>query len=106
MINHISCTEVVYIGTLNPSHLELGKMMLSAGKHVLCEKPLTMNLKQTKELIDFARSKNLFLMEAIWSRCFPTYEILRKEIASGSIGEVKQVIVPFGFKLDEVDRVT
>ncbi len=40
--------EVVYIGTINPTHLELTKMMLGAGKHVLCEKPICMNVKQTK----------------------------------------------------------
>ncbi|KAJ8665170.1 hypothetical protein QAD02_006832 [Eretmocerus hayati] len=98
--------DVVYIGTLNPNHLELGKMMLNAGKHVLCEKPLTMNLKQTKELIDLAKSKGLFLMEAIWSRCFPAYETLRKELANKSIGEIKQVVVAFGFPLSEVERLS
>jgi len=80
-------------------------MMLNAGKHVLCEKPLTMNLKQTKELIEYAKSKKRFLMEAIWSRCFPAYETLRGEIAKKSIGEIKQVIVPFGFKIPDVQRL-
>ena len=79
--------------------------MLNSGKHVLCEKPLTMNLKQTKELIALAKSKGLFLMEAIWSRCFPAYETLRKELAAGSIGEVKQVIVSFGFSIETIDRL-
>lgn len=98
-------SEVVYIGSLNPSHFEHVKMMLNAGKHVLCEKPLTINLKLTKELIDLAKSKKRFLMEAIWSRCFPSYDTLRNEIAKKSIGEIKQVIVPFGFKIADVERV-
>lgn len=98
-------TDVIYIGTLNPQHFDIAKLMLHHGKHVLCEKPLTMNLKQTTELINLAKEKKLFLMEAIWSRCFPVYEILKKEIESGSIGQIHQVIVSFGFKLADVERL-
>ncbi|XP_076243309.1 trans-1,2-dihydrobenzene-1,2-diol dehydrogenase isoform X2 [Calliopsis andreniformis] len=97
--------DVVYIGTLNPQHLEVAKLMLNHGKHVLCEKPLTMNTKQTTELINLAKDKKLFLMEAIWSRCFPIYETIKKEIESGNIGDVYQVIAPFGFKLADVERL-
>ncbi|XP_043263235.1 trans-1,2-dihydrobenzene-1,2-diol dehydrogenase-like [Colletes gigas] len=97
--------DIVYIGALNPQHFEIAKLMLNHGKHILCEKPLTMNLKQTTELINLAKQKKLFLMEAIWSRCFPVYEAVRKEIDSGSIGEVHQVLVTFGFDLAEVQRL-
>ncbi|XP_043670921.1 trans-1,2-dihydrobenzene-1,2-diol dehydrogenase-like [Vespula pensylvanica] len=97
--------EVVYIGTLNPQHFETAKLMLEHGKHVLCEKPLTMNLKQTTRLIQLAKSKNLFLMEAIWSRFFPVYDAIQKEISSGNMGEILQVIVPFGFNLENVERL-
>lgn len=98
-------TDVVYIGTLNPQHFEIAKLMLNHGKHVLCEKPLTMNLKQTTELINLAKSKKLFLMEAIWSRCFPAYEALRKEIDFGTVGEIHQVVAFFGFKMPNVERL-
>ncbi|XP_053975738.1 trans-1,2-dihydrobenzene-1,2-diol dehydrogenase-like isoform X2 [Hylaeus volcanicus] len=98
--------DVVYIGALHPQHYEITKLMLNHGKHVLCEKPLTMNLKQTTKLINLAKQKKLFLMEAIWSRCFPVYETIRKEIDSGTIGEVYQVLVNFGFNLSDVDRIT
>ncbi|XP_034941251.1 trans-1,2-dihydrobenzene-1,2-diol dehydrogenase-like [Chelonus insularis] len=97
--------EVVYIGTLNPQHLEVSKMMLDHGKHVLCEKPLTMNLKQTSELITHAKNKNLFLMEAIWSRCFPVYEETKKQIKSRLIGDVKQIIVSFGVPMGKKERL-
>ncbi|OXA52541.1 trans-1,2-dihydrobenzene-1,2-diol dehydrogenase [Folsomia candida] len=97
--------DVCYIGTLNPFHLELGKLALSHGKHVLCEKPLGMNVRETKELIDYAREKGLFLMEGIWSRFFPTYMRLREEIDKGSIGDVLQVFVSFGVPISEVDRI-
>ncbi|XP_017759341.1 PREDICTED: trans-1,2-dihydrobenzene-1,2-diol dehydrogenase-like [Eufriesea mexicana] len=98
--------DVVYIGTLNPQHFEIAKLMLNHGKHVLCEKPLTMDAKQTTELINLANEKKLFLMEGIWSRCFPVYEILKQEIDSGSIGEIYQILVSFGFNLSHVQRLT
>ncbi|KYN28995.1 PREDICTED: trans-1,2-dihydrobenzene-1,2-diol dehydrogenase-like [Trachymyrmex cornetzi] len=98
--------DIVYIGAIHPQHFDIAMLMLKHGKHVLCEKPLTMNLKQTTELINYAKSKNLFLMEAVWSRCFPVYDVIRKEIASGNIGDIHQVIVSFGFPMPDVDRIT
>lgn len=80
--------DVVYVGSLNPQHYEIVKMMLEHGKHVLCEKPFVMNEKQAKKLIEIAKEKKLFLMEAVWSRFFPVYQELRKSIDSGQIGEV------------------
>lgn len=79
--------------------------MLENGKHVLCEKAFTINQKQAKKLIDLAREKKLFIREAIWSRNFPAYEELQKQIKSGTIGDVKFVQVDFGFPLDDVERL-
>ncbi|XP_020289383.1 trans-1,2-dihydrobenzene-1,2-diol dehydrogenase-like [Pseudomyrmex gracilis] len=98
--------DIVYIGAINTLHFDIAMMMLEHGKHVLCEKPLTMNLKQTTELIQYARTKKLFLMEAVWSRCFPVYDAIRKELASGSLGDIHQVNVNFGFDLSDIIRVT
>ena len=63
-----SNVEVVYVGSINPTHLNICKLLLSNGKHVLCEKPLGMNIKETEEMVNLAREKKLFFMEAIWSR--------------------------------------
>lgn len=97
--------DIVYIGTIHPQHFDIAMLMLKHGKHVLCEKPLTMNFKQTNELINYARSKGLFLMEAVWSRCFPVYDTIRKELELGSIGDVHQVIASFGFGMPNIDRI-
>jgi len=97
--------EVVYIGAINPTHLSLGKLALDHGKHVLCEKPLCINVRETKELLEYARQKKLFFMEAIWSRSFPAYKQLKEEIKKGAIGEVLQVIVTFGVQIAEIDRL-
>jgi dihydrodiol dehydrogenase / D-xylose 1-dehydrogenase (NADP) len=58
-----------------------------------------------KELIELAESKKLFLMEAIWSRFFPSYKRIRDEIEKGTVGELLQVYVTFGVKISDVDRV-
>lgn len=95
----------MYIGTIHPQHFDIAMMMLEHGKHVLCEKPLTMNLKQTTELIQCAKAKKRFLMEAVWSRCFPVYDAIKKELASGSLGDIHQVTVSFGFNIADVARL-
>lgn len=99
--------EVVYVGTLNPQHLEVATLMLENGKHVLVEKPLCLNEKQAHKLITYAERKKLFLMEAIWSRFFPSYQYARKQIENGALGDIKSVEVEFGFGgLDDVDRLS
>ncbi|KAL6259263.1 hypothetical protein P5V15_009181 [Pogonomyrmex californicus] len=97
--------DIVYIGAIHPQHFDIAMLMLKHDKHVLCEIPLTMNLKQTTKLINYAKSKNLFLMEGVWSRCFPLYDVIKKEITSGTIGEVQQVIISFGFGLPDMERM-
>ena len=62
------CVEVVYVSTIHPQHSTLCKLALNHGKHVLCEKPMTMNFKDTKELLELAKSKGLFIME-VSRRC-------------------------------------
>jgi len=96
--------EVVYIGVIHPHHFGAAMKSLEKGKHVLCEKPLCMNQKETKLLIECAKKKNLFLMEAVWSRCFPVYEHLRKLLLNKSIGDVLHLDAQFGAKID-VERM-
>lgn len=96
--------EIVYIGTIHPFHLPVAKLMINAGKHVLCEKPLCMNVKETKELVVLARQKKVFLMEAVWSRFFPVYKEMMKRINAGEIGEVVQVFCSFGHPLENIQR--
>lgn len=99
--------EVVYVGTLNPQHYEVALLMLEHGKNVLVEKPLCMNEKQARKLISYAQQKKLFLMEAIWSRFYPSYQYVQKQIRNGSLGEIKSVDIEFGFGgLDSIDRLS
>lgn len=67
-------------------------LALEAGKNVLCEKPMTITAAQSQALVKKARLKNLFLMEAVWTRFFPLSEELRNIIKSGAIGNVMRTI--------------
>ncbi|CAG9767108.1 unnamed protein product [Ceutorhynchus assimilis] len=98
--------DIVYIGNLHIQHFEASKLMLEHKKHVLCEKPFTMNEKQTTRLVEIAREKKLFLMEAVWSRCFPAYKKMKEIIDSGAIGDVLFCSVHFGLAIQHVERLT
>ncbi|KAK3105865.1 hypothetical protein FSP39_007302 [Pinctada imbricata] len=92
--------DIIYIGTWHTSHVALSKLMLNAGKHVLCEKPMCLNIDQVKEVFLLAEEKKKFFAEGIWSRYFPIYDKVREEIKSGSIGDVQLVTATFSFSLD------
>ena len=89
--------DLVYIGTPHTMHAESALMALNAGKGVLCEKPFTINRREAEEVVALARSKQLFLMEAMWTRFMPALAEVRRIIASGEIGPVHQVTADFGF---------
>ncbi|XP_042893616.1 trans-1,2-dihydrobenzene-1,2-diol dehydrogenase-like [Penaeus japonicus] len=97
--------DVVYVGVIQVHHLAVASMMLKAGKHVLCEKPLCMDVQETKQLIALAREKKVFLMEAVWSRFFPVYQEMMKRIVAGEIGDVVQVFASFGKAAEHVERL-
>jgi predicted dehydrogenase len=93
--------NVVYISTPHSLHKENTLMCLRAGKSVLCEKPFAINAKEATEMIQFARQRQLFLMEAMWTRFFPLMTRVREMIASGIIGEVRMVMADFGYRSDD-----
>lgn len=80
-------------------------MALENGKHVLCEKPLSINEKQSKKIFETAREKKLFFMEAIWSRFFESYKLLRRRIDDGDLGQIKEINLEFGFPLGSTERL-
>lgn len=58
-------TDVVYIGTINPHHYAVCKMMITAGKNVVCEKPMCLSAKHCENLISLAKQHNVFFMEVV-----------------------------------------
>lgn len=98
--------DAVYIATTHPRHLDCVRICLNQCKAVVCEKPMTMNTWQTEQLISLARSKNAFLMEALWSRFLPVYRQVAGWIADGRIGDVQVLRAEFGFAMpwQDADR--
>jgi len=89
--------DVVYIATTNNLHFEHTMMCLEAGKAVLCEKPFASDLSQVKQMVNKARGKNIFLMEALWSRFIPSMTQFKSEIEHGSIRQPFLLQCNFGF---------
>lgn len=85
--------DIVYIGTPHPVHHRDTLMCLKGGKHVLCEKAFAMNAVEAKEMIDLAREKNLFLMEAMWTRFFPIHARIREILAEGLLGDLQGLVI-------------
>ncbi len=100
-----SLPDIVYIAVLNQLHLPLCKLFLGHHKNVLCEKPLGLNKKECREIIQLAKENNVFFMEGWWSRFFPAAATLRDTIADDVIGEVKFMQCTMGFAMSTKDRI-
>jgi predicted dehydrogenase len=90
--------DVIYVGTTHNFHKAHVLLCLENGKHVLCEKPLAVNAAEARQMIDCARAKRLFLMEAIWSRFNPAYRHAMQWVHDGLIGEIRMLKADFGFR--------
>jgi predicted dehydrogenase len=88
--------DVVYVATPHPFHAENALLALRAGKHVLCEKPFTVNETEAAEVIAAARDRGLFCMEAMWTRFLPHMRRIRELLDSGAVGDVRTVIADHG----------
>ncbi|MDF7808682.1 Gfo/Idh/MocA family oxidoreductase [Pontiellaceae bacterium B12219] len=90
--------DAVYIATTHNFHAANLRQCLESGKHVLCEKPMTINAAQAEEMIALARAKNLFLMEGMWARFLPAIRKARELVNEGAIGEVITVKADLSFR--------
>jgi predicted dehydrogenase len=80
--------DAVYVATPHPMHFANASLALEHGKPVLVEKAFTMNGQEARDLVALARSKGLFLMEAMWTRFLPHVVALREIVARGDLGEL------------------
>jgi len=87
----------VYIATPHRYHFENIMQCLKAGKPVLCEKPLTVNANEARELIKTSHENKVFLMEALWSRFLPIYTVVRQWLDDKAIGDISLMVGTFGF---------
>ncbi|MFA6400953.1 MAG: Gfo/Idh/MocA family oxidoreductase [Salinivirgaceae bacterium] len=89
--------DIIYIATPHNFHFEQVALCLEHGKHVLCEKPVTVNAIQLEQLIQLAKKQNLFFMEAMWTPFLPAVQKVMQWLKEGKIGTVKMIRVEFGY---------
>jgi predicted dehydrogenase len=88
--------DVVYVATPHPLHAENALAAIAHGKHVLVEKPFTMDAAEARQVVDAARAAGVFCLEAMWTRFLPHTVKIRELVADGALGRVVQVSVDHG----------
>lgn len=83
--------DIVYIATPHPGHVDTALLALDHGKHVLVEKPFTLNEVEAAAIRDKAAEKGLLAMEAMWTRYLPHMVRIREILAAGTLGEIRVV---------------
>ena len=91
--------EVIYVATPHNFHFENSRDALAHGKAVLCEKPITVNPQQFEELRAFAKEKDRYLMEGMWSYFHPAIQKAQHWVTEGRIGKLVQVKADFGYSV-------
>jgi predicted dehydrogenase len=91
--------EAVYVATPHGRHEADTLAAVEAGRHVLCEKAFALNAAQARRMVDAARARGVFLMEAMWSRFLPAYRRLADLLGEGRIGDPLLVEADFGFRV-------
>lgn len=92
--------DVIYIAVPHTEHKRMSELCIKNKKAVLCEKPLTINSKDTEELISMAKKNNVFLMEAMWTKFLPANLRVKEWINEDKIGKVLHIKASFGFHSD------
>jgi predicted dehydrogenase len=88
--------DAVYVATPHPMHHANARLALEAGKPVLVEKAFTRNAAEAAAVIDAARARGLLLVEAMWARFLPHYDVVRRSLDAGLLGEVRAVEADHG----------
>ena len=97
--------DLVYVGTPHSHHFDVTKEAIMAGKPCLVEKAFMANARQTREILNLARQRSVFVAEAIWTRYQPAVGIVRKLIADGRIGEPHLVTATLGYSMGDKPRI-
>jgi D-xylose 1-dehydrogenase (NADP+, D-xylono-1,5-lactone-forming) len=97
--------DAVYVPLPNSMHVEWTLKSLEAGKHVLCEKPFSLNAEGAERAVEVARRARLALMEGFMYRLHPQTVRLAQLLREGVVGEVRQAVAEFGHRLDDPEDV-
>lgn len=98
--------DVVYIATPHSHHYEQMRMCIEHGKHILCEKPFTVNEQQARIIFDKAKERGLFVCEAVWTRFMPCVKRIREIMESGELGEPRYIEASFCVPVSGKERMS
>ncbi len=90
--------DAIYISTPHPAHREWAIRSAEAGKHILCEKPIAVNLLEAREIATAARTHGVLLMESFMYRCHPQTQRICEIVRSGRLGNIQLIEATFGFR--------
>ena len=93
--------DVIYVATPHSHHYEHTILCLNHDKAVLCEKAFAINSRQAMEMVKTAKERKVFLMEALWTKFLPHYKKLQELLQQKALGDIKSVLVNFGFKTSD-----
>ena len=88
--------DIVYVASPHSEHHRHARIALEAGKAVLVEKAFTRSAAEARDLVELAQAKGLLLVEAMWSRFLPHYDVIRQVVADGLLGELTTVFADHG----------
>ena len=97
-----SSLDVIYVCTLNHDHISACTIMMSGGRNVLCEKPLTVTAAEARTLVECAKQHNVLFVEGMWTRFFPSHRKLRELLDQNVIGNIMYVTAHLGFPADKM----
>lgn len=88
--------DVIYVATPHNLHRAHAGLALEAGRHVLVEKPMALDLAEAAELVALARAKGVFFAEALWTYFLPKFDVIEQILESGALGDIRSVHTEYG----------
>eukprot|EP00057_Strongylocentrotus_purpuratus_P023152 XP_011677626.1 PREDICTED: trans-1,2-dihydrobenzene-1,2-diol dehydrogenase [Strongylocentrotus purpuratus] len=98
--------DIVYVASINTQHRKHCLLYIEHDKHVLCEKPMALTVRDAQEILRSAKQHDVFFMEAMWTAFFPACEKIREIITSGQLGDVRALLANFGQNISHVERIS
>jgi predicted dehydrogenase len=83
--------DIIYVATPHPQHVDAALLALDAGKHILVEKPFTLNAPEARQIVNRARAENRVVLEAMWTRFLPHMTRIHDIIDAGTLGTLRSL---------------
>jgi predicted dehydrogenase len=97
--------DVVYVATPHNFHHSHAQLAINAGKHVLVEKPLSLNAVEAAEVAERAAERGVYCAEALWTFYLPSYDVIRQLLDDGVLGDVRTVLADHGEWFPDTHRI-